>query len=38
VICDFDVTETTSAIEEKEDNERSRGNESKDTRQGRVYY
>jgi hypothetical protein len=38
VICDCDVTDTTSTIEESENNERIRGNESKEIRQGRVYY
>jgi hypothetical protein len=38
VIYDHDVTDTTSTIEESENNERIRGNESKKTRQGRVYY
>jgi hypothetical protein len=32
MICDHDVTETTSTIEDKEENERSKGNRSKETR------
>jgi hypothetical protein len=32
VICDPDVTETANTIEKREENKRSRGNESKETR------
>jgi hypothetical protein len=32
MICDCDITETTSTIEKREENERSRGNERKENR------
>jgi hypothetical protein len=38
MICDCDVTGTTSTIEESENNEKIKGNESNETGQGRVYY